>query len=224
MFYPINEIFQTIQCEGFYSGVPSIFIRLQRCPIRCSWCDTKYTWIQLKNKKTSINNIISKITPNNTWSFVKVEQIIQIIKDQNWTAKHIVITGGEPAIFDLTPLTEELELHGFKNQIETSGTHEIKCSENSWVTVSPKINQSRRYYPLIQALNRSNEIKHLVENNKNIEILDELLIMIKNDKKTRIISLQPINKKKLSTKLCIEICTIRNWRLSIQIHKYININ
>ncbi len=44
MQYPINEMFQTLQGEGYFTGVPAIFIRLQGCPVGCSWCDTKHTW------------------------------------------------------------------------------------------------------------------------------------------------------------------------------------
>lgn len=50
MQYPINEIFQTLQGEGVFTGVPAIFVRLQRCPVGCSWCDTKHTWEQLPEK------------------------------------------------------------------------------------------------------------------------------------------------------------------------------
>ena len=45
MHYPINEIFQTIQGEGVFTGVPAIFVRLQGCPVGCPWCDTRHTWV-----------------------------------------------------------------------------------------------------------------------------------------------------------------------------------
>lgn len=54
MQYPINEMFQTLQGEGVYTGVPAIFIRLQGCPVGCSWCDTKHTWDKLANRETSL--------------------------------------------------------------------------------------------------------------------------------------------------------------------------
>lgn len=62
------------------------------------------------------------------------------MRQQGYTARHVVITGGEPCIYDLTPLTELFEQHGYGCQIETSGTHDIRCSAKTWVTVSPKVN------------------------------------------------------------------------------------
>lgn len=60
MFYPINEMFQTLQGEGFYTGVPAIFIRLQGCPVGCSWCDTKHTWETRADRETSLGTFWSK--------------------------------------------------------------------------------------------------------------------------------------------------------------------
>ena len=50
MQYPINEMFQTLQGEGYFTGVPAIFIRLQGCPVGCAWCDTKHTWDKLADQ------------------------------------------------------------------------------------------------------------------------------------------------------------------------------
>lgn len=52
MQYPINEMFQTLQGEGYFTGVPAIFIRLQGCPVGCAWCDTKHTWKSLRIGKS----------------------------------------------------------------------------------------------------------------------------------------------------------------------------
>ncbi len=51
MQYPINEMFQTLQGEGYFTGVPAIFIRLQGCPVGCAWCDTKHTWEKLEDRE-----------------------------------------------------------------------------------------------------------------------------------------------------------------------------
>ena len=133
-----------------------------------------------------------------------------------------MITGGEPCIHDLIPLTHLLEKQGFSCQIETSGTHEVCTSHATWVTVSPKVNMRGGYDILQQALERADEIKHPVGRTRDIEALDELLTQLTDDKH-RVIALQPISQKDDATRLCIETCIARNWRLSMQTHKYLNI-
>ena len=222
MFYPINEMFQTLQGEGFYTGVPALFIRLQGCPVGCSWCDTKHTWEKLANRETTLGDILVKTVESDAWGSADAAMLIDTIQRQGWTARHVVITGGEPAIFDLRPLTESLEGAGFVCQIETSGTHEVQCSEQTWVTVSPKVNMRGGYDVLPQALQRADEIKHPVARERDVEALDDLLAGL-NDSKQRIVALQPISRGIAATKLCIETCIARNWRLSMQTHKYLNI-
>ena len=117
---------------------------------------------------------------------------------------------------------ELLEKNGYSCQIETSGTHEVRCSHTTWVTVSPKVNMRGGYDVLSQALERADEIKHPVGRVRDIEALDELLETLVDDK-PRVIALQPISQKDDATRLCIETCIARNWRLSMQTHKYLNI-
>ncbi len=100
MFYPINEMFQTLQGEGFYTGVPAIFIRLQGCPVGCSWCDTKHTWETRADRETSLGDILVKTVESDAWGSADAATLIDSIQRQGWTARHVVITGGEPAIFD----------------------------------------------------------------------------------------------------------------------------
>ncbi|WP_034916628.1 7-carboxy-7-deazaguanine synthase QueE [Erwinia sp. 9145] len=222
MQYPINEMFQTLQGEGFYTGVPAIFIRLQGCPVGCSWCDTKHTWDKLADRETSLGDILVKTAESDFWGAADAEALLTIIVQQGWTAKHVVITGGEPCIHDLTPLTQKLEQNGYGCQIETSGTHDVLCSDSTWVTVSPKVNMRGGYDVLNQALVRADEVKHPVARQRDVEALDALLATLQDDKK-RIIALQPISQKDEATRLCIETCIARNWRLSMQTHKYLNI-
>ncbi|UVK76870.1 MAG: putative 7-carboxy-7-deazaguanine synthase QueE [Sodalis sp. Fle] len=222
MQYPLNKIFQTLQGEGYFTGVPAIFIRLQGCPVGCSWCDTKHTWQQNVADQVSLEDISLKSADNCHWANFTDEEIIEIIQKHNWTARHVVITGGEPCMHNLIPLIHTLEQQGFSCQIETSGTQEIQCTQQTWVTVSPKINMRGGLKVLAQALDRSDEIKHPVACQLDIDNLDALLLTLRDDK-VRIISLQPINQKKAANRLCIDTCIIRNWRLSMQTHKYLNI-
>lgn len=223
MQYPLNEIFQTLQGEGYFTGVPAIFIRLQGCPVGCSWCDTKHSWQKDTADQVAVEEIPMKNSTSQRWANFTAEDIIAIIAQQRWTARHVVITGGEPCLHDLMPVTHTLEQQGFSCQIETSGTQDVYCTPQTWVTVSPKINICSDLPVLIQAMDRSDEIKHLVARQRDIDALDVLLQTIHDSTKQRVITLQPISQKKAATRLCIETCIARNWRLSMQIHKYLNI-
>ncbi len=220
--YKINEVFETIQGEGVFTGVPAIFVRLQVCPVGCSWCDTKQTWTAEPEDLVSVERIMVKTEDSPLWTQLDANGVVNLLIDQGYTAKHVVITGGEPCIYDLRPLTAALETAGFNCQIETSGTSEILTSDQTWVTVSPKINMKAKLPVLTSALARANEIKHPVGTNKDIDQLEALLATatLRNDVT---IALQPISQKPRATELCIETCIARNWRLSIQTHKYLAI-
>ncbi len=220
--YKLNEMFETIQGEGVFTGVPAVFVRLQECPVGCSWCDTKQTWFAQEEEQRSIGDILLKTEDSPTWCFVSADAIVSEYKKQGFNAKHIVITGGEPCIYDLRALTEAFESMGCQCQIETSGTSEVVTSDNTWVTVSPKVAMKGRLPVLRSALERANEIKHPVGTQKDIDHLDELLSSA-NIEATTVIALQPISQKPRATQLCIDTCVARNWRLSVQTHKYLSI-
>lgn len=218
--YNVNEIFETIQGEGVFTGVPAVFIRLQGCPVACSWCDTRQTWDASPQEKAHFSAILEKRADSATWASVTTADIVNHLTRQ-FSAKHVVITGGEPCIFDLLPLTAALETNGYRCQIETSGTYPISASSNTWVTVSPKINMRSKLLILDSAIARADEIKHPVATESDIDKLDAILATVDTTKK--IIALQPISQKPNATALCIKTCIERNWRLSIQTHKYLNI-
>lgn len=216
MHYPINEIFQTIQGEGYYTGTPSIFIRLQGCPVHCHWCDTKYTWVCSDKENVSIKEVINKNQVSKKWSYLTINDILETLK--KWTAKHVVISGGEPCLYNLLYITKILEKKGYQCQIETSGIKNIICSLNTWVTLSPKKN----IRPLNESIIRSNEIKFPILKKEDLLYVYDILSNIK-DKKKRIIYLQPISQNKQALNICMNICMKKNWKLSVQLHKYINI-
>ncbi|MGK7488522.1 4Fe-4S cluster-binding domain-containing protein, partial [Salmonella enterica] len=101
MQYPINEMFQTLQGEGYFTGVPAIFIRLQGCPVGCAWCDTKHTWDKLSDREVSLYSILAKTKESDKWGAASSEDLLAVINRQGYTARHVVITGGEPCIHDL---------------------------------------------------------------------------------------------------------------------------
>lgn len=219
--YKINEIFETIQGEGSFTGQPSIFIRLQGCPVGCSWCDTKHTWeVELSDKVTK-EVMLNKSQETSQWAEFSVQQIISLIEERGYHAKHIVITGGEPCMVDLKPMCDAFEELGFSTQVETSGTFEVSVSKSCWVTVSPKVNMRGGYPVLSTAMKRANEIKHPVATSQHVNDLKSLLAehAIENTP----VYLQPISQKHRATELAIEVCIENNWRLSVQLHKYLGI-
>ena len=100
---PLVEDFYTIQGEGFHTGKPAYFIRLGGCDVGCRWCDAKYTWNPKLYPPTDISEVVRRAT--------------------SCQAQAIVITGGEPLLYPLGPLTSALKGHGLKIFLETSGSH-----------------------------------------------------------------------------------------------------
>ena len=222
MNYPVNEVFETIQGEGVFTGVPAIFVRLQGCPVGCAWCDTKQTWDLLEDKKVSPEQVITVDGSVGRWANHTVQSLIEAFNAKGYTARHVVITGGEPCMYDLNPLCQLLHNAGYSTQIETSGTFDIQAPAQTWVTVSPKVNMAGGYKVLQSALDRANEIKHPVAMEKHVEELLQLLQQ--TDTTAKLIYLQPISQQRRATELAIAQCKKHNWRLSVQVHKYLGIS
>lgn len=220
--YKINEIFETIQGEASFTGTPSVFIRLQGCPVGCSWCDTKHTWEVNPDLSVSLSETLEKNADSELWSTASSQEILDELKRKGYTAKHVVITGGEPCMYDLNDLCDLLHDNGYSTQIETSGTFDVLAPESTWVTVSPKINMQGGYEVLPTVMQRANEIKHPVAMEKHVAELKDLLRAC--NVMDKLIYLQPISQKAKATKLAIDTCKAENWRLSVQLHKYIGIN
>lgn len=220
--YKVNEIFETIQGEGSYTGAPAIFVRLQGCPVGCAWCDTKHTWEIEPEHQVADIAVFKPSGDKPVWSAMSVERLLHLFEQNGFNAKHVVITGGEPCMYDLVPLCDGLHQAGYSTQIETSGTFEVKAPDSTWVTVSPKVNMKGGYPILSTAMLRANEIKHPIAMQKHIDELDILLQQHKVLPSTPIY-LQPISQQKRATELAITTCIARNWRLSVQVHKYLGI-
>ena len=132
--YKINELFETIQGEGSFTGQPSIFIRLQGCPVGCSWCDTKHTWEVELSDEVSHEKMLAKTNETPLWASFTAEDILALVREKFYQAKHIVITGGEPCMYDLRPLCELFEQEGYSAQIETSGTFDLDSEIEIYVS------------------------------------------------------------------------------------------
>ena len=221
--YPVNEIFQSIQGEGYFTGIPAVFIRLQGCNVGCSWCDTRHTWHVDPTLEVVSEQILDRSTTSECWSSMTTEQICNALKRLGYSARHVVITGGEPCLYDLRQLSRALIEQGHMVQIETSGSAEILADVACWVTLSPKVNMKSGLPLLDSALHRAQEIKYPVAMEKHIHELDHILARCQKDA-DKIICLQPISQQRRATELAIKTCIQRNWRLSVQLHKYLNVD
>jgi 7-carboxy-7-deazaguanine synthase len=135
----INEIFYSLQGEGFLTGVPSVFVRLAGCPLRCKWCDTKYAWDSTAGENYSI------------------EKILQTI--QQWPSKFIVITGGEPMInLSLPKLLRKLKALGKHITVETAGIAFIPDMPCDLMSISPKLSNSTPDDPKLSAIHENSRL------------------------------------------------------------------
>ena len=135
----INEIFCSLQGEGFLAGVPSVFVRLAGCPLRCRWCDTKYAWDETAGAEHSIGDIVEAV--------------------RQWPCKFIVITGGEPMInLDLADLVQKLKASGNHITIETAGIAFIPDMRCDLMSISPKLSNSTPADPQVAATHEDSRL------------------------------------------------------------------
>jgi len=148
----INEIFYSLQGEGFLAGVPSVFVRLAGCPLRCRWCDTKYAWDEKAGKDYTIAEIVQTV--------------------QQWSCKFIVITGGEPMInSDLPQLVRQLKTADKHITIETAGIAFLPDLACDLMSISPKLSNSTPTDPELAATHEDSRLdiavlRKLIDNYK----------------------------------------------------------
>lgn len=191
------EHFYTLQGEGLHSGKASYFIRLGGCDVGCVWCDVKESWDAEKHPHMTVGKIVAAAMA--------------------YPGRLIVITGGEPAMHDLTALTNVLKENGFTINIETSGSSPLSGTLD-WVTLSPKKFKA----PIQSALDKADELKVVVFNKSDFKWAEEHAAKVPAHCK---LYLQPEwSKKDTITQMVIDyILEHPQWELSLQTHKYINI-
>jgi organic radical activating enzyme len=140
--YPVNETFLSWQGEGVHMGRKAFFIRLQGCPVKCSWCDSASTWHPQYVPKN-----IRKASPDEL-----AKEAVESKPD------FVVLTGGEPCVHDLVPLVNALKAVKLKVHLETCGAYEIPDGLD-WVTVSPKWAK----LPVAESLAKADEVKLIIE-------------------------------------------------------------
>lgn len=149
----INEIFWSFQGEGLRAGIPSIFLRLAGCQLRCSYCDTKDAW------------------EGGVW-MPQTDILKQIdLHKKKYPASQVVITGGEPMEQELETLVDALKEKDFFVSIETNGI-EYYDLPIDWWTVSPKDASGYNIHEALQG--RIDEVKLIVNENLTIDVVKQI--------------------------------------------------
>ena len=194
---PVMEKFYTIQGEGHYSGQPFYFIRLGGCDVGCHWCDVKESW------------------DHNQHQFIEVDDLIKDVKEHT---SNVVITGGEPLMWNLSELTKRFKENNIKLHLETSGVYEMSGNWD-WVCLSPK----KKMLPKQEIYSKANELKVIIYNNDDFKFAIQESEKVSSKCK---LFLQPEWSKFdiMKDKIAQFVMKNKNWNISLQIHKYLEID
>jgi len=193
---PLMEEFYTIQGEGFHTGRAAYFVRIGGCDVGCHWCDVKESWNAAIHPPTSID-LISE----NASKF----------------ANTVVVTGGEPLMWDMAPLTALLKAKRMMVHVETSGAYPL-TGVWDWICLSPKKNK----LPTESVYEKADELKVIVHNKHDFIFAEEQAKLVNAN---AILFLQPEwSKSEEITPLIVEyVMNNPKWRISLQTHKFLNI-
>jgi len=191
------EMFYSLQGEGYHQGKAAFFIRLAGCDVGCVWCDVKESWDANKHPHLSIDEIVNAALAH--------------------PSKIAIVTGGEPLLHVLDPLTTALKTAGFQTHIETSGSSPLS-GQWDWICLSPK----KFKFPLEESVAAASELKVVVFNKSDIEWAESFEKRVSPNCK---LYLQPEwDKADTMTPLAIDYIKAHpHWELSAQLHKYIQV-
>ncbi len=191
------EEFYTIQGEGFNTGKAAYFIRIGGCDVGCHWCDVKESW------------------DANVHPLTKVDQIIKNL--QNYQAKSVVVTGGEPLMYNLNSITRLLKEQNIETFIETSGAYPLSGTWD-WICLSAK----KTMKPLDEIYSKANELKVIVYNQNDFKWAEEQAQKVGPN---CYLYLQPewSKRNELLPHIIAYVKQHPKWMISLQTHKYINI-
>jgi len=194
---PLMEEFYTIQGEGFNTGKAAYFIRIGGCDVGCHWCDVKESWDANVHPLTPIEKIIENVIA--------------------YKANSVVVTGGEPLIYNLAALTRLLKENNIETFIETSGAYALTGNWD-WICLSPK----KTMAPLKEIYSKAHELKVIVFNKHDFKWAEEQAAMVHKD---CYLYLQPEWSKhaELVPEIIEYVKNNPKWMISLQTHKYMNI-
>ena len=194
---PLVEEFFSLQGEGYHTGKAAYFIRLGGCDVGCSWCDSRFSWNPDIHPMTDTDNIIRRVLKSGTDS--------------------VVVTGGEPLMWNLDYLCSELRKNDMNTFLETSVAYTLSGQWN-WICLSPKRNMP----PLDEICCVADELKVIIQDKSDFDWAEKYRIMVSDKCK---LFLQPEWSRfdTIIPEIVAYIKENQDWRISLQVHKYMHI-
>jgi organic radical activating enzyme len=194
---PLVEEFFTLQGEGYQTGRAAYFIRIGGCDVGCSWCDSKYSWNPDLHPLTDTDDIVSNVLNSGTDS--------------------VVVTGGEPLMWNLDYLCSMLKSHGILTFIETSGSYPVSGIWD-WICLSPK----KKMPPIGNICQQADELKVIIQEKDDFNWAEKYRKLVKKECK---LYLQPEWSRfnQVIPEIVEYVKKNPHWRVSLQSHKYMHI-
>ncbi|MDX1906442.1 MAG: 7-carboxy-7-deazaguanine synthase QueE [Bacteroidia bacterium] len=194
---PVMEQFYTLQGEGAWAGTAAYFIRLAGCDVGCHWCDVKDSWTATAEQYQPVSALAAAAQASGT--------------------RRVVITGGEPSIYNLEPLCDALHAAGLVVHLETAGPHPYTGSID-WICFSPK----KFLPPQDEYYQRAHELKVIIYHEHDLKWAETHAARCAPSVR---LFLQPEwdRRTEMYPKVIDYIRTHPHWQLSIQTHKYLDI-
>lgn len=194
---PLVEEFFSLQGEGFHTGKAAYFIRIGGCDVGCSWCDSRFSWNPEIHPMIEADTIIENVLKSGTDS--------------------VVVTGGEPLMWNLDYLCSGLKKNNINTFIETSGAYPLSGIWD-WICLSPKRNMP----PVVEICMMANELKVIIQDRSDFEWAEKYRRMV-NDGCRLFLQPEWSRFEKIISEIVEYIKTYPEWRMSLQIHKYMHI-
>jgi 7-carboxy-7-deazaguanine synthase len=194
---PLVEDFFSIQGEGFHTGKAAYFVRLGGCDVGCSWCDSRFAWNPEIHPMVQTDEIIEKVIASGTNS--------------------VVVTGGEPLMWNLDYLCKSLKGNKIATFLETSGAYPLSGIWD-WICLSPKKNMP----PIGDICGMADELKVIVETKSDFEWAEKFRL---RTRKGCAFFLQPewSRFEQIIPEIVDYVKNNQYWNISLQVHKYMHI-
>lgn len=194
---PVVEEFYSLQGEGYHTGKPAYFIRVGGCEVGCSFCDEKRAWDASRYPKVSVDDIVARVAEN--------------------PAMAVVVTGGEPLLYNMDHLCFKLHRLGIRIFLETSGSEPLSGTWD-WICLSPKYGAA----PLSDLLAHADELKVVIGCEEDFLWAEENARKVSD--KCRLYLQPDWNRTNvIMNRLVQYVLAHPKWCVSLQAHKYMNI-